>query len=149
MGCTNTKQQSVNTSQKATPEKKVVTAQKFEIVEEEGAQTFKQETFVSGPAERSIEPVQAVATIPKPPVGPPPEGRQGYVRAWREVDEWFDMLDDDKDDKLNQEEATEYIRDFLKRTQGTDPQDALIEMEFVDMATEGFLSKQCLYDHIV
>ena len=90
-----------------------------------------------------------MTTIPKPPVFPPPEGRQGYVRGWRETDEWFDRLDADKDGKLNQEEATEYIRDFLKRTQGTDPQDALIEMEFVDMATEGFLSRQCLYDHIV
>ena len=42
-----------------------------------------------------------------------PPGRTGYIRAWAETDEWFAMCDHDKDGKLNEQEATEYIKAFL------------------------------------
>ena len=66
-------------------------------------------------AQHVVQPTKPVAQESQPVLGSKshPPGRTGYVRAWAEADEWFAMCDHDKDGKLNEQEATEYIKAFL------------------------------------
>ena len=53
------------------------------------------------------------------------------------------------DNKLSKEEATPFIKDLLFKESGEEASQALIDMTFIDIAVEGFISKQSLYDYIV
>ena len=53
------------------------------------------------------------------------------------------------DSKLNKDEATPFIKDLLFKETNEEASQVLIDMTFIDIAADGFITRDSLYDYIV
>ena len=76
--------------------------------------------------------------------------REGDPRVWKQVDNWFALLDLDNNGYLDRKEVKPYIEEYLKREFSIEPSKALVQDTFSDIASDGKnVSKQGIYDHIM